>query len=331
MGADRHAVGGQVGVMAAAVDGETLVDVGVPTYGEPAFLAETIASVVGQTFTAWQLTISENGPGSDHVRAIVERFLADPRVRLVATGHNIGGARNATRAITAGSARYVALLHDDDRWEPGFLERRVSFLEAHPSCGLVFSDCDFIDGDGAVLYRIAAELPPGLQPRTAFFRSLYRRNFIGIPTVLARRSAYDRVGAAYNDKVLFYDYDMWLRIAASYDVGFLDGCDAGYRVHASQTTNRERLHMGEHRLQLLEAVDAYAPAGFSRLERRRARSGAFLQSTLDALRSGERLAAVAQLGRALLEYPAAPVDPRMAVLVAGSRRRGARQRQAWGD
>jgi hypothetical protein len=194
----------------------------------------------------------------------------------------------------------------------------------------VFSDCDFIDGDGALLYRIAAELPPGLQPRTAFFRSLYRRNFISIPSVLARRSAYDRVGAAYNDKVLFYDYDMWLRIAASYDVGFLDGCDAGYRVHASQTTNRERLHMGEHRLQLLEAVDAYAPAGFSRLERRRARSGAFLQSTLDALMSGERLAAVAQLGRALREYPAAPIDPRIAVLVIGSRRRGARQRQAWG-
>ena len=316
--------------MAGAADGEPLVDVGVPTYGEPAYLTETIASVVGPNLHGVAAAISENGPGSDHVRAIVEPFLTDPRVRLVATGHNIGGARNATSAITAGSAPYVALLHDDDRWAPGFLERRVSFLEAYPSCGLVFSDCDFIDGDGAVLYRIAAELPPGLQPRTAFFRSLYRRNFISIPTVLARRSAYVRVGAAYNDKVLFYDYDMWLRIAASYDVGFLDGCDAGYRVHASQTTNRERLHMGEHRLQLLEAVDAYTPAGFSRLERRRARSGAFLQSTLDAFMSGERLAAVAQLGRALREYPAAPIDPRIAVLVIGSRRRGARQRQAWG-
>ena len=95
VGADRHAVGGQVGLMAGAADGEPLVDVGVPTYGEPAYLAETIASVVGQTFTAWQLTISENGPGSDHVRAIVEPFLTDPRVRLVATGHNIGA--RATR------------------------------------------------------------------------------------------------------------------------------------------------------------------------------------------------------------------------------------------
>ena len=51
------------------------------SYGEPAFLAETIASVVGQTFTAWQLTISENGPGSDHVRAIVEAELRRLGVR----------------------------------------------------------------------------------------------------------------------------------------------------------------------------------------------------------------------------------------------------------
>src|SRR5215471_276994 len=94
---------------------DTLVDVGIPTFGEPRFLVETIESVLRQTFTGWKLTISENGPGSAAVAAAVEPFLSDPRVRYVTTGKNLGGARNSSSLVQGGSARYVALLHDDDR------------------------------------------------------------------------------------------------------------------------------------------------------------------------------------------------------------------------
>src|ERR1700752_1406565 len=101
-------------VASQAID--TLVDIGIPTFGEPRFLAETIESVLRQTFTGWSLTISENGPGSPAVAAAIDPFLSDSRVRYVTTGQNLGGARNSTKLVQAGSSPYVALLHDDDRW-----------------------------------------------------------------------------------------------------------------------------------------------------------------------------------------------------------------------
>ena len=89
---------------------EPVVDVGIPTRGRPQYLQETIESVLAQTFDRWRLTVSENGPGSDEIRAIVEPYLSDPRVQHVPTGSEISASENATRAIQAGTSPFVALL-----------------------------------------------------------------------------------------------------------------------------------------------------------------------------------------------------------------------------
>jgi len=305
-----------------------VVDVGIPTHGEPSYLHEAVESVLEQSFEDWRLTVSENGPGTAEIEAILKPYLSDPRVRYVKTGDEVSGAENATKALQAGRALYVAILHDDDRWDSDFLAPRVSFLEANPTCGIVFSNYRFIDDRGVPLSTFTAPLREGLQPREKFLRALYLRNFIGTPAVLGRRSAYDRVNANFHS-VLFYDYEMWLRIASRFDVGFLDIYDADYRIHPGQSTHREFQHMGEHRLELLESVDPWLPPVFPRRDRRRARAGAYLRVSFDALRRGESRSAAVALARALREYPAAPVDWRIAMLVVNSLRARARQRQVW--
>lgn len=307
-----------------------LVDIGIPTFGEPRFLVDSIESVIGQTFEAWRLTISENGPGSTAVAAAVAPFLSDPRIRHVTTGANLGGARNATSLVQAGSAPYVTLLHDDDRWAPEFLARRVAFLEANPTCGLVFSSCDFIDDGGSVIHRFKVDLTEGMQDRKRFLRSLYLSNIICMPTVVVPRRCYEAVGPAFNDSVLFYDYEMWLRIASAFDVGYLDAFDASYRIHTGQTTHDIDLAVGEHRLALLDAVDGVLPADFPALQRRRARSGAHMRIALEAHEQGDRRRSASHLGKALKLYPLGFLDPKMALRARGSIKRRAILRRVWG-
>jgi glycosyltransferase involved in cell wall biosynthesis len=306
---------------------EPLVDVGIPTYGEPCYLAEAIESVLAQTLSAWRLTISENGPGNRSVAAIVAPYLADRRVSHVVIGENVGGVGNANSLLAAATARYVAVLHDDDRWAPAFLERRVRFLEAHPSCGLVFASCNFVDPSGDVLYRVEPDLRPGLQNRTAFLQELYRFNMIATPSVLVPRACYEVVGAAYDGSLLFYDYEMWLRLAARFDVGFLPGCDADYRVHASQTSQEVRRRWGEHTLAVLDAADRILPADFPSRDRLRIRFAAHARAAADAFARSEPGAALASLGRGLREYPLALLDPATAAAAAAwISRRGLRRR-----
>ncbi len=302
-----------------------LVDVGIPTHGSPTFLAEAIESVLGQTLGSITLTISENGPGSEEIAAIVRPYLDDPRVRHVRTGSNLGGARNSTRLLNTGRAPYVAILHDDDRWQPGFLARRVEFLEHHPGCAFVFSPCDFVDARGSLVYRFEVDLEEGVQERRGFLRKLYRRNLVCTPTVLGVRACYEAVGPEFDESVLFYDYEMWLRLASRYDVGFLATTDAGYRVHRTQTTQEVRRHWGEHRLAVLDRAERMLPEDFPRIARRRIRSETLLKAAVDALGRGDGRALVRHLGQALREHPAAPIDPWTYVVGIGwLRRRGVR-------
>jgi hypothetical protein len=259
---------------------------------------------------------------------LIEPFVSDERVSFGATEETIGGARNSTKAV-GGKARYLALLHDDDRWQPEFLERRIAFLDAHPTCGLVCSDSRGIDDEGRVLYRFSPPLREGLQPHETFFRTLYHTNVVSFPTVLLRRAAFEAAGGRFSSTVLFYDYELWLRIAAQFDVGYLAVCDAEYRIHPGQTTHLESPNMGGHRLQLLDAVDPFLPPFISTLERRRARSGAFLRSSVDAAKNRQAHRALHSFGRALRVHPLALVDPKLLALTIGSLRDQASKRPAW--
>jgi glycosyltransferase involved in cell wall biosynthesis len=305
-----------------------VVDIGIPTHGAPPYLAETVESVLGQTFTSWRLTVSENGPGGAEIDAIMQPYLEDPRVRLVRTGEDRGAAHNAASLVSAASATYVALLHDDDCWDPEFLERRVDFLDRHPSCGLVFSGCRIIDSAGGEVFRSPVLLAAGVQPRHDFLRTLYRHNIVYMPTVLVRRQAYQELGS-FSEAVLFYDYEMWLRIASRFDAGYLPVWDAAYRVHPRQTTHEVSSRLGEHRLQLLEAVEPYLPDAISRFERQRARAAALLHASVDALGRHELGPACDAFIHALRAYPAVVVDPSVIRMAAQALHRRSVVGKAW--
>jgi glycosyltransferase involved in cell wall biosynthesis len=316
-------------VNGAALVGEASVNIGIPTHGRPRFLTESIGSVLSQTFDSWTLTIAANGVRDLFIRDAVDPFLSDPRIRLITTEEELGAAENATRAIEDGAAAHVAVLHDDDLWDPEFLARRVAFLEQHETCGFVFSHCKYIGADGQVVYRYTADLMEGMQPSASFVPALYRQNMIAMPTVVMRRAAYEAVGAAFSESVLFSDWEMWLRLAAQFDVGFLDSYDASYRLHTGQTTFEHVSRLGEHRLGLLDEVDVWLPDSVPAIDRRRARSGAHFRSSYDAFARGEHRRGVSDLKRALRVYPTAIVDPKMAALAFSALRFRIRQRALW--
>ena len=308
---------------------QVLVDVGIPTHGQPAYLGDAIDSVLQQTLAAWKLTISENGAGSDYVAGVVKPHVASPRIEYVKTGENLGGPRNWTRLIETGSAPYVAILNDDDRWDSDFLARRVAFLEANPTCALVFSPADFIDGTGRVFDRYDPGLRDGVQDVQEFLRALYARCVICIPTVLVTRWAYEAAGPYFKDSMHHYDHEMWLRIAAQFPVGFLQVCDAQYRIHPTQTTQVGRLHKGEWKLEVLDEVESILPPGFPQLERRRARFVGLTRAGFDAFGRGQRRQGLAWLAKAIRTHPGALFDPEIATRVYRRLRRQRKDREFW--
>jgi glycosyltransferase involved in cell wall biosynthesis len=298
-----------------------LVDVGIPTYRRPDYLREVIESVLSQTFDRWRLLISEDGSGSGAVAETVEPYLGDSRIRYATAGERLGPPGNKNILLRAGSAPYVALLDDDDRWHPSVLERRVSFLEDHAECGFVFSAVNEIDEAGRPLRKTGFFGAEGVVEGKDFAPRLLQGYFVRPATVLVRRSAYRAVGEAFDvDFPYIYDAEMWLRLAVHFPVGYLADCDADHRIHHAQDSFGVRA--SEQYLRFLDRAEAVVDrqpwaAQWSEQERNRTRSYWLLSATLDALEQGDRRAASAHLRRALRLHPRSIVDGRAAAALVG--------------
>lgn len=300
-----------------------VVDVGIPTHRRPAYLEFAVRSVLSQTFDAWNLVVSEDGPASQAVARVMREFASDPRVQLIATGAPVGPAANMTGLLGQGRGRYIAVLHDDDLWEPEFLERRVAFMDAHPECGFVFAADIDVDHDGRPLSAPRYVTSEGVHRPDDFVPILLDHNVVSPPTLLLRRSACEAVGAFYDGRFrTIYDYELVLRLAIRFPVGYLRIRDAAWRRHGQQSSSKNYEREAEYE-QFLAHVD-----DLLRIERpqlrmtsrqRRERLASWLRyMAFNAIEQGDRRSGISQLRRAISLSPGAALDPRVVAAVAAT-------------
>jgi glycosyltransferase involved in cell wall biosynthesis len=300
------------------------VDVGMPTAGRRKYIHDAIASVQAQTFTDWRLILSVNdvSPGQD-----LSEYLADDRIELRPTGAALTAYGNKNEVIRASTAPYLAILDDDDLWDPGFLERRVEVLDRHPECAFVFSTFIEVDADGAEIGRgFEPFAPAGIyQPDTLMPALLAhpseRLIYTAMLTTLVRRSALEAVGSVFDESLpIIADYELWLRLASRYPAAFLHSWDARYRRHPAQDTHRTQL--GHEFLYVLDRVESLLVGDLAHLrpeqaELDRYRSRWLLSLALEAAERGERRPAARMLAEVARLSPRLLLDRRVPAIAAG--------------
>lgn len=190
----------------------------VLTYNHAAVVGESVASVLRQDAKDFEVIISDDCSTDRTVAAVEEAAAGDPRVRVVRPPRNLGMAGNANFAVAQTSAPHVALLHHDDLYAPELLRRWSEVLDAHPSVGFV-STAYRSHLDGSVDLHPLRELNPG---REVLERLMLPR--WGCPvrgTAMIRRSAWDAVGGMRERFGMLADVDLWMRLAARFDVGYV--------------------------------------------------------------------------------------------------------------
>lgn len=135
------------------------VTIGLPVHNGARFLEAAIGSILAQTFTEFELIISDNA-SDDATPTICRRFAAgDARVRYVRNPANLGASANFNRVFRLASGRYFKWAAHDDVIAPGFLERCVEVLRRDVEVVLCYPRARFIDETGHVINEY--ELPPG--------------------------------------------------------------------------------------------------------------------------------------------------------------------------
>jgi glycosyltransferase involved in cell wall biosynthesis len=218
-------------------DPEPLVSVIIPTRNRAHYLGTAVSSALQQTYSNLEIIVSDNA-SSDDTCAMMAR-IDDSRVRYQRHEHNIGSLLNFLSAVRESHGMYVAILHDDDMWEPTFVEKLVTHLEADTDLVVAFSDQSIMDETGSVDHG-ASEAVARRYQRHRVSQGVHRpfgrlgliwQSIAMYNAAIVRRSAID-----WDDFPLGIDfaYDYWLTYLACRTGGgayYHPERLARYRVH----------------------------------------------------------------------------------------------------
>jgi glycosyltransferase involved in cell wall biosynthesis len=132
-------------------NGTPSVTIGMPVYNGENFIEEAVQSILEQTYTDFELVISDNA-STDRTEAICREYAKkDSRVRYIRNKTNIGASENANQLFSLCSSKYFKLAAHDDKILPNYLETCVSVLENDSSVALCHSQTRYVDGAGSAI------------------------------------------------------------------------------------------------------------------------------------------------------------------------------------
>lgn len=232
-----------------------LVSVCIPAYNPGPYLELAVESVLAQDLEEFELFVVDDA-SQPPVSGSLPCF-RDQRTRLLRNSSNLGLARNWNRCLELSQGEFVTIFHQDDVMLPGNLRAKARVLQENPSVGMVYSDIMRINEAGV---HIGGHWVP--QPGADLVGSgglLYQMvaatgNPVSCPSVMVRAEAYRRLGDFDTSLGYAVDLEMWLRVAAEYDIAFIASPLVAQRVHAGQETARYA-GTGKDYLEVLRALD----------------------------------------------------------------------------
>jgi glycosyltransferase involved in cell wall biosynthesis len=130
---------------------EPMLTIGMPVYNGERFLAKALDSFLSQSFTDFQVLLSDNA-STDRTAEIGRDYAAsDQRIRYLRNARNMGAGWNYLRVYELATGKYYKQAAHDDFCEPEFLAECINALEADPELVVAFTKTRVIDAEGNFL------------------------------------------------------------------------------------------------------------------------------------------------------------------------------------
>lgn len=195
-----------------------LVSIVMPSYNTGNLIADSIKSVLSQTYHNWELIVVDDC-SSDDTDEVVSLF-ADERIKYIKNDKNSGAAVSRNRALKEAKGKWVAFLDSDDLWFPEKLEKQINFMKSN-KYHFSYTEYEEMNAEGADTGVIVSG------PRHISKSGMYNFCWPGCLTVMYDREYVGEVQIA--DIKKNNDYAMWLKVCKKTDCYLLDEILAKYR------------------------------------------------------------------------------------------------------
>ncbi len=213
----------------------TCVSVVIPVFNSAALLGDALRSVFAQTFPDFEVIVVDDGSED---RDELDQTLAawSGRIRCLRQA-NGGPARARNTAIAHATGNLVAFLDADDEWKPEKLAKQVAYFRQYPETGLLHT---------GVVGKPRGSATGAGTPRHDFCGLFHTAFFINTLTVMVPRRVLDEVGCFDERREIHVeDWDLWLRIAAQYPIGFIPEPLAFHRPGGLMSRQVERTYAAQ--------------------------------------------------------------------------------------
>ena len=133
-----------------------MISVIIPLYNKEKTVANTIQTVLGQTFRDFEIVIVDDGSTDGSVGEVEK--IDDPRIRLIRQ-QNAGVSAARNKGVEEARGEYVAFLDADDEWRPDYLATQYALTQKYPDCGVFAVNYEFHDEKGEITQTVINHLP----------------------------------------------------------------------------------------------------------------------------------------------------------------------------
>lgn len=228
---------------------QPLISIITPNYNCGRFIAQTIESVLAQTYTNWEMLIVDDCSTDDSYQIALEYAQKDPRIKVFQNEKNSGAAVSRNKAIEASQGEYLAFLDSDDLWLPEKLEKQLQFMQEN-NCDFSFTEYEHIDEDNNSLLKVAKVI------KKLSYTKMMLHCFPGCLTVMYNQK---KIGKIYardikknNDNALFYPVLKKCNNALGYKE-----CLGLYRIRKG-SISRNKLKMIEPYIKVLHEFEGHS-------------------------------------------------------------------------
>lgn len=231
------------------------VSVIMATYNHADFVKQAIESVLMQQGVDFEFLIADDG-SADRTREVVAS-IKDKRIQFFPNEKNRGACVVTNELIHRSSGEFIALINSDDYWStPDKLAYQVQIMRDKPGVGACFGRARFVDKNGQEIAKSSLSFGTVFDQENRSQGQWLRRffdlgNCICHPTMLIRKSCYEKLGMYNNRLRQLPDFDMWIRLVKRYEIFICDRELINFRILpgenvSSQTVKNSIRTINEH-------------------------------------------------------------------------------------
>ena len=190
------------------------ISVIIPTYNRCDLLKRAINSVIKQTITPKEIIIVDNGSTDQTYQMVSSLF---PEINyFIEKKRGVSAARN--KGILESKSKWIAFLDSDDAWKPTKLEKQMEFsIFNQDKYRIIHTDENWYRNK-----KFLNQLKKHKKSGGNIFKNSLQLCCISPSSVVLKKQIFEEYGLFDENLEVCEDYDMWIRITAKEEVGFLD-------------------------------------------------------------------------------------------------------------